>query len=69
MVPDDRVLELKKILNKQGVKYDDEATYSEVANELVDFYAMLAEWEDEEQQLKDRTKREPKRLCAKRRGP
>ena len=60
MVSDERVLELKKILNKQGVKYDDEATYSEVANGLVDFYGMLGEWEDEERRLKQRLNESPK---------
>jgi hypothetical protein len=57
---DESVAEHKKILNKQGVEYDDESSYREVAEQMVDFYTLLAEGEIEEQQRKGKLKEQPK---------
>ena len=57
---DESVAELKKILNKQGVTYDDESAYREVAEQMVGFYTLLAEGEMEERQRRDKLKDKPK---------
>lgn len=57
---DESVADLKRILNKQGVKYDDESAYREVAEQMIDFYTLLAEGEVEERQRKDKLKEHPK---------
>lgn len=51
---DESVAELKMILNTQGVEYEDESAYREVAEQLIDFYTLLFDGEIEEQLRKDK---------------